>query len=392
MTRMMFWTLVFALVLIFGGVLAQLMSSDSGVIMVTWNGWLIETTFWDGVGIILTTFIVLLVLISLWRKLGPTRLISHYKTRRDQKTAKKETAIAIESWLRGADDRALKALQRVANAGGSDRLPSAVSLAIGMSHGDWSDRYAHFIAEDPELKLFANTLLAERFWQANKVDDYLDLMKSQFELRQIPWLRERFWQSMLEQGKSAELVTLINEAANVQPETRQTWLVKAANSALMQSHGEDGAGARILKPLTKVQRNLPGIMIADIRYLISVGQSESAFKRVKSLLSTSSQIEQCDVLIDVQIDNLQKLTYLESIQPVHPGPVYCRTMGVLNLNQQLWGNAQGWLEQGWQAGDKPSGVKLAELFEQRGMNDQATKLYRELARGLSPVKQEVNVG
>ncbi|MFT5009145.1 MAG: thioredoxin-like negative regulator of GroEL, partial [Granulosicoccus sp.] len=46
----------------------------------------------------------------------------------------------------------------------------------------------------------------------------------------------------------------------------------------------------------------------------------------------------------------------------------------------LWGSAQSWLEQGWQQQDRQSGLKLAELFEQRNMTDQAQRIYKQLAQ------------
>ncbi|MDO7640725.1 MAG: hypothetical protein MUQ76_02120, partial [Reinekea forsetii] len=139
MTRLMGWVVVLAILLLLGGALAQMMIADAGVIMVAWHGWLIETTFWSGLALIISLLIALLGLVALWRKLGPTRMLSRYRLRRDQKAAKKETAIAITSWLDGDDDRALTALQRVANAGGSDRLPQAIALAIGLTQGEWPE-------------------------------------------------------------------------------------------------------------------------------------------------------------------------------------------------------------------------------------------------------------
>jgi uncharacterized protein HemY len=379
---MMLWILLIAVVLIFGGVLAQLMITDPGVVLISWQNWMVQTTLWGAVGIGLSIVCVLIILSALWKRFGPAQLLTSYRNRRDRKTAKKETAIAIESWLKGTDERAIKALQRVADAGGSDRLPMAVSLALGMHQSDWTDRYAAFISKDADLKLFADTLQAERFWQQKKEQDYIDLMLSRFELRQIPWLRDRFWQSMLKNNRASDLITMVNEAASIQPDVRQEWLVKSAIQAFEQSHADEEAGARILKPLSKVQRNLPGIIEAEIRYLVSVGKHEAAFKRAKLLLNAKGNMEQSSVLLTINVPNIQKLSLLENMQTETSGPVFCRVLGLLNVRQQLWGNAQSLLEQSWHQGDITAGVHLAELFEQRNMHDQAARLYRELATGL----------
>lgn len=379
MTRLMLWSVFLAVILILGGLFAQLMIIDSGVMMLTWNGWMVETTFWTGIGILITLFILWVVTVSLIRRFGPARLITSYRNRRDQKAAKKQTLVAIQYWLKGQDANALEALQRVIKAGGSGRLPAAVSLAVGMDQSDWMERYGTFITDDPELKLFADALQAERFWQLGKADDFIDLMLSQFDLRQIPWLRDRLWQSLMEQGNAAKLVPMVNEAANISPELRQQWLERAAIAALEQAQGKPDIGHQVLKPLSKAQKNLPAIVAAEAEYLVSINQHETAFKRVKQLLVRDNNFERADLLLPIKVDNLQKLNFLESHTPSKPGPVMARTLGALNLQQQLWGNAQSWLEQAWQQGDKAAGYMLAELFEQRKMPDQAARLFRELA-------------
>jgi len=378
-TRLISWIVVLALLLLLGGAIAQMMVTDAGVIMITWHGWLIETTFWSGLALLIGLVVLVLGLVALWRKLGPTRMLSRFRLRRDQKAAKKETAIAINSWLVGADDRALTALQRVADAGGSERLPHAIALAIGLTQGEWPDRYAAFIARDPELKLFAQTLQAERSWQAQQYPAFIELLQAHPALGQVSWLRERLWQALYEQGQFVALLVLVNESANVQPTVREQWLVRTVTAALHQAQGDDTALVSILKPLAKTQRNLPAILVAEIPYLASIGQHGNAFKRAKTLLERPGQSEHSALLIDLQIDNLDKLNWLESHTPVTCGPVYCRTLGLVNLQQQLWGSAQSWLEQGWQQQDRQSALKLAELFEQRKMSEQAQRLYKQLA-------------
>ena len=380
MTRLISWIIVLALLLLLGGVIAQMMVTDAGVIMITWHGWLIETTFWSGLALFISLLVAVLGLVALWRKLGPTRMLSRFRLRRDQKAAKKETAVAINSWLGGDDDRAVTALARVADAGGSERLPNAIALAIGLTQGEWPDRYAAFIARDPELKLFAQTLQAERSWQSQDYPAFIELLQAHPGLGQVPWLRERLWQGLYEQGQFAALLVLVNESAHVQPTLRDKWLIKTVTGALHKAQGDDTALVSILKPLAKAQRNLPAILVAEIPYLASIGQHANAFKRAKNLLERPGQSEHCAVLIDLQVDNLDKLNWLENHTPVTCGPVFCRTLGLVNLQQQLWGSAQSWLEQGWQQQDRLSGLKLAELFEQRKMTEQAQRLYKQLAQ------------
>lgn len=386
MIRIIYWTVIVAIVLILGGLFAQMMLQDSGVIMMSWNGWLIETTFWSGIGILLTAIILLYIFRAIWKRFAPTRMLTRYRSRRDKKTAKKETLIAIESWLKGADDRALQALQKVALAGGSERLPQAVALAIGLDHGDWTDRYARFISEDEELTMFAHALQAERFWQMNNIPEFLDLMQAHFELRQISWLRTRLWQAMFDLGRASELLVMVNEAANIKPDEREAWLIKTVKLGLTHSNGNKEEGGKFLKVIPKNAKQLPDILAAEVKYLISIGDHSLAFKRLKAILNKPNSLAFSDLLVDIKLDSSTKLNFLESLQPNAPGPVFCRTAGLLSLEQQLWGNAQSWLETAWQQGDKIAGVKLAQLFEQRNMHEQAARLNRELASAWLSIK------
>ncbi|EAR11007.1 heme biosynthesis protein HemY [Reinekea blandensis] len=392
MTRLMLWIVLIALTLLLGGVLAQMMVRDSGVMMLTWNGWMVETTFWTGLGLLLTLVILGVVLLALLRKLAPARLLNQLRSRRDQKVAKKETASAIDHWLHGADDRALASLQKVIRAGGSDRLPSAVSLVLGMDQSDWPERYGQLITEDPEMKTYADAIRAWRLVQAAQHQEFIELMEDQFRLRQVPWLREHYWRALMAVGKAERLLTVVNEAAGLQPEKREQWLQEAAQVALKDAAGEPGRSASLLKPLSRKQRTVPGIVRAEIDYLCSVGEFNLAFRRAKSLLQRPDQHEQADILLDMQVDNGEKLGFLEQNPPAQPGPVYCRTAGILNHRQQLWGNAQSWLEQGWKQGDLGAGLALAELYDARQMTAQAAKLYRELAQLQAKKAQEINVG
>lgn len=386
MTRLMLGLLALTVFLIFGGVLAQLMMTDAGVVLISWQSWVVETTLWGGVAALLSLVCAWVFISLFWRKFGPAQLLNRYRNRRDRKSAKKETAIAIESWLKGNDERAIKALAKVAAAGGSDRLPAAVSLAIGMEQTDWQQRYAEFITADTELKLFADVLQAERFWQQQKFESFTDLMLAQFELRQIPWLRARFWQAMLDNKRAQELIPMINEAANIQPDLRQQWLSKAAVQALAQSHADAAQGAKVLKALSKTQRNVAAVALAEVGYWVSIGEHATAFKRAKLVLNNPANSEQVALLLPINVETIEKINLLESIQPAEAGPEFNCTLGVLNLQQQLWGNAQSLLEASWQQGNKTAGLHLAELFEQRKMNDQAHRIYRQIATNTATYK------
>lgn len=100
--------------LLLGGALAQMMVKDAGVMLITWNGWMLETTFWAGLGLILGSILLVFLLVWLIRRLAPGRLMRSFRNRRYQKIAKKETSAAIQYWMNGDEDRAIKSLGKVA--------------------------------------------------------------------------------------------------------------------------------------------------------------------------------------------------------------------------------------------------------------------------------------
>lgn len=370
--------------LLLGGALAQMMVKDAGVMLITWNGWMLETTFWAGLGLILGSILLVFLLVWLIRRLAPGRLMRSFRNRRYQKIAKKETSAAIQYWMNGDEDRAIKSLGKVARAGGSDRLPQAISLALGLTHTDWPERFSAFTEADPELKSFALMLQAERHWQTNQHEAFLALLTDQPAVCKVPWLRERQWQAMLLTGKGKELIDRVNEAINIQPDERERWLVQAVEVAFKSVLGKEGEGAKILRSLSRAQKHIPGVIVAEVRYLISVGASEAAFKRMKQLLQLPDQLDHCDLLLSLDIDDRQKLEFLHKLKPEQPGLTYCRTMGLLNIRQKIWGSAQSWLEQGWQLGDRESGLKLAELLQQRNMLNESAELYKNIAKSQQP--------
>jgi uncharacterized protein HemY len=87
---MLLWSFLLALILILGGVLAQLMIADSGVVLISWKNWMVETTLWGAVGISLSILCLFILLSALWKRFGPAQLLSSYRTRRNRKAAKKQ--------------------------------------------------------------------------------------------------------------------------------------------------------------------------------------------------------------------------------------------------------------------------------------------------------------
>lgn len=379
MMRLIGWAVLIIAILLLGGVFAKMMLADSGVMMVTWNGWLIETTFWAGTGLILLSFVTLLIIIQLWRGYAPTRLWQRFRQHRNQKAAKKETIQAVNAWLSGQDDKAVQSLQRVANAGGSDRLPRAMTLALGWHQGDWLERQAELVQRDPELKSFANAIAAQRLWLLNEPAQFMAHMQQHEHLKQVPWLRQHYWQALLSQGQADTLLDQVLTAANLHPDERSQWVEKAAITALKSSIGSAERGRAVLKKLPKAIRALPAILAVELSFLVSINEHEQAFKKVQSALKQGMPEPLLSVIHTIGVEPSKKLTLLEQYEPAQPSALYCRVAGQLNLASQLWGQAQSWLEKGWAQQDTQSGVLLADLFEQRKMPEQASKLYKQLA-------------
>ncbi|MFQ3228687.1 heme biosynthesis HemY N-terminal domain-containing protein [Reinekea sp.] len=379
MMRLLGWALLWIIVLLLGGVLAKMMLADAGVMMVTWNGWLVETTFWAGIGFLLLFTITILIFIQLWRGFAPTRLWQRFRQRKNQKTAKKDTVQAVNAWLAGQDDKAIVALKRVADAGGSDRLPRAMTLALGWQHADWLERQAELIQIDPELKLFAYAIGAQRLWAENQTKQFIAQMNQHSELKKVPWLRRHLWQSLLEQGEGEALLDLAIIAANIQPDERHSWVVKGAKLAMEKLTGKADEGRQLLKKVPKATRLQPEFLLVEIDFWVSINDHDTAYKKLLAGFKNGHFEALLPALSVIQTDASKKLALLEQYEQSEPSANYCRALGQVNLALQLWGQAQSWLEKGWALNDRESGLMLAQLFEQRKMPEQANKLYKQLA-------------
>lgn len=379
MMRLLGWAALWVIVLLLGGVLAKMMLADAGVMMVTWNGWLVETTFWAGIGFLLLFAITILVFIQLWRGFAPTRLWQRFRQRKNQKTAKKDTVQAINAWLAGQDDKAIIALKRVADAGGSDRLPRAMTLALGWQHADWLERQAELVQIDPELKLFAYAIGAQRLWTEQQPRQFIALMNQHPELKQVPWLRRHLWQSLVDQKEGEALLDLALVAANIQPDERNNWIIKGATLALAALKGKADEGRQLIKKVPKAIRTQPDYLQVEIDFWVSINDHEMAYKKLLAGFKIGNVEALLSVVSSIQIDANKKLVLLEQHEPSEPSARYCRVLGQVNLAMQLWGQAQSWLEKGWALHDRESGLLLAQLFEQRNMSEQANKLYKQLA-------------
>lgn len=378
MIRLLGWALIVAVVLLLGGVIAQMMLADPGVVMIAWNGWLLEMTFWTAVGLGLVLLLTLLVVQRVWRVSAPTRIWQRFRDKRDQKAAKKETLIAFNAWLQGQDDRAILALQRVAKAGGSDRLPRAMTLALGWQQGDWQERQAQLMLTDPELTSFVWAMTAERFWQQGHMSEFLGLFEQHDSLRQVVWLRERYWQALLTQGQFKTLIETINQAPLMEPSLRSAWLEKAG-VGLLKASADASALKSLLKQLPKeVKQSLP-FVLAQIEFECRHGQHELAWKQAKALAQQQGIEPLLPIWSRFDASPQQQLTLLEQHETSSPSALYCRVAGQVSLASQLWGQAQNWLEKAWAAHDIEAGLALAELFEQRNMPDQAHRVYKQIA-------------
>lgn len=388
MIRLLGWAIVFIAILLIGGVLAKMMLADSGVMMIAWNGWLVETTFWAGVGLILLSFVSILIIIQIWRGVAPTRLWQRFRQHRNQKAAKKETIQAINAWLSGQDDKAIQSLQRVADAGGSDRLPRAMTLALGWHQGDWLERQAELLAHDPELKTFAHAIAAQRLWLLDEPAQFMNHVQQHEALQHVPWLRQHYWQALYEQGHVEQLLDQAQVAANIHPDERNEWVAKAAIAALKRNFGNAENGRSILKKIPKAIKALESVVAVEIAYLVSIKEHDQAFKKLQSALKQNTSEALLSLVHTIVVEPTKKLNLIEQHEPAQPSALYCRTAGQLNLALQLWGQAQNWLEKGWAHQDLQCGVLLADLFEQRNMPDQANKLYKQLALSKPILKVE----
>jgi heme biosynthesis-associated TPR repeat protein len=380
MSRLLIRLLVWFLLLLAAGALAHFMVRHPGYVMIAWGQWMLEVTLWAALGTLVV--IVLLGWLLVWalKVSNPLRWVRRYRSHRDQKVARQETAHAVTAWLQGNDDEAEAALIRVAKAGGSERLPWLLSLVAARERSDWLEKAQQWRQQDPELAWVADALHAEQLAQAGDTDGFLAWLDQHPKLVEVRGLRKQYWQALFEAGESERLLQAVQGASGLSPEDRVRWQTRAALQWLRSD--ADSAIVERIKRIPKALRSEPAVIAEEVQGLHRQGDVEVAFKRLKKALDQRTDDALVELLATLAFDTQAALTLAEHLEKKTDAPSasLCWTLGQLCEREALWGKAEDYLTAAWQQAPSPRiGLALAAHFEHRDQPQKAQPIYKTLA-------------
>ncbi len=383
MTRMIFRILIWFLLLLAAGVLAHFMVREPGYVMITWGRWKVETTLWTAAGTLIVLALVAWLLWWLIRRTNPIALVRRYRDSRDRKLARVETEKAVKSWLQGDENAALAALDKVVKAGGSERLPRALSLIPAQHSGDWESRVARFNETDPGLAIVAQVLEAEQRWQAGDKASFLAWMDRHPELISVKHLQHRYWQALLTEGRAEEVYKGLSNLPHLNPSDRERWQQHVGLALLQQCQQEDTFEPTKLKTIPRKVRQQPELVAAEVRCLVKHQRVDEAFRLLKKHLEREANDTLVALLVEEPFDTAQALKLAEQIESRQKdrSATLSWVLGVLCEREALWGKAEDYLNDAWRQETKPTiGLALANLYETRGQTDKARAIYKTLAQ------------
>lgn len=381
MSRMIWKILLWFVLLLAAGVLAHFMVRHPGYVMITWGRWMLEVTLWAALGALVVTLLLIWLAWRLTRGLNPVRLARQYRDRRDRRLARVETEKAVKAWLRGDEETTLSALDKVVQAGGSERLPRILTLLPAQHSGQWEERLARVREADPNLAVVGLALEADRHWQAGDRNTFLAHIDRHPELLEVRQLRDRYWRALIDGGRAEEALISVGATPALNPSDRERWQQQAGLALIEQCRDSDQPDWSRLKTIPRKIRHQPTLIAAEIRCLARHNRLDDAFKQLKKALDSQASDELIALLAELPFDANQALKLAEHLESrKHRSPTLSWALGVLCERHSLWGKAEDYLNDAWQQDARPAtGLALARLYESRNQTDKAQAIYKSLA-------------
>lgn len=381
MSRLLLKVLLWFALLLLAGVLAHFMVRYPGYVMVAWGEWMLEVTLWTAVGALVVVLLLTWLVVRLLRGANPVRLARRYRDRRDRRLARNETERAVKAWLKGDDTTALSALEKVVNAGGSERLPRLLTLLPAREAGDWSERQAKVAEQDPELSVVGHSLRADQLWGQGDYAAFVEMFDQHPELKDVQGLRSRYWQALMKTGQAQAALKHINQTPHLNPGDRERWQLEAGLAVVDQAREASPEQLAQLKSLPKQVRQHPRLVAAEVRCLAGHDKLDDAYRMLKKGLDRSPDEQLVVLLGELPFETSSALNLAEQLEKKAGTSAMLQwVLGQLCERASLWGKAQDYLQDAWRlAPSLRTGLALAAHYEHRQQQDRALMVYKQLA-------------
>lgn len=349
---------------------------------------------------ILIAFVVFILLGILVYTLNITRhmpeRVAAYRRIKNEREGNKALRDALKAFFEGRFSHAEKAAMRAVELPENTAIASLIGAraAHNMSQPERRDAWLASIENDPQYKVARLVSMTELLVDSHQSEQALQAVNelNANGARHIHVLR---WalkanQQAKQWNEVLRLLKALDKYHSLHP-ALSTRLRELAYKDLLSDHGHDAESIRRLwNSIPAADRLQPFVAALAARTMVAQGLFDDA----RNLLEKALHEQWDERLIIAYRETAAKegsaalliqIEHGESWLLTHPtDPELALTMGVLCLNQKLWGKAERNLEQAliYAVDDgcrREANLRLAQLNEELGIQEKAAKYYRACA-------------
>lgn len=371
-----------------------LMNYDEGTVSINLPPYSYDLLFkWVALGVILGALAIYLLVLLVTGTLALPQTLSRFgKKRRHTRSLEfyNDSVMALnEGRHEKAEELAGRAQKDESLSGPAALVAARASHALGAT--DRRNRWLLLVENDKNLNQARQIFLVEMALDEQRASDALvalDLAQENkgADTMQILRLRLRAheqaadWHEVIKAANMLQKLGGINEQAGQQARSR------AWQALFAQADGDLDKVKTLHKSVSKQDLNIDGVSEAAAEAYAVAADHNSAAKLVQSVMNDrlSSRMLVLYTRLDA-IDTTQRLRvaegWLQQYKDDEGSAMITAVLGRLCMAEGLWGKAEAYLKEANARSPSPfTRLALAEMYDQLGRGDEASGLYRSIAR------------
>jgi|GEM_PF-5774284 len=381
-----------------------LMNYDEGTVSINLPPYSYDLLFkWVALGVILGALALYILVLLVTGTLALPQTLSRFgKRRRHAKSLEffNESVMALnEGRHEQAEELAGRAQKDEGLSGPAALVAARATHAIGAI--DRRNRWLLLVENDKNLDQARQIFLAEMALDEQRAADALvalDLAQGQgADTMQILRLRLRAHEQSADWHEVIKAANTLQKRGGISEQAGKDARSKAWQALFAETNGDLEKIKALRKAVTKQDLKIDGVSEAAAEAYALGGDHASAGKLVQAVMNErlSSRMLVLYTRLDA-IDTTERLRVAESWLEKYKDDEQCAmitaVLGRLCMAEGLWGKAEAYLKEANARSPSPfTRLALAEMYDRLGRGDEASGLYRSIARDQplqlpSPVK------
>ena len=373
--------IIFFVILLVAAIIGLLMHADPGYVLITYQSWSIETTLWLLLIAIFLLFLILHLLINLWR--GTGRISKNIKTwmqhRRIYK-ARRQTNLGLCEWAEGKWQAAEKHLAKAAKYSEAPLINYLIAARTANNQGEYDKRDGYLRrahASTPNVEIAVGLTQAQLQLEAKQLELALATLQHLNQLAaKHTHVMQLLCQVYLELNDWEHLYQLLpkldkykifskDEFKNLQQKV-YLQLLTISNKFWQQ--------------IPRDLQNNPEILLTHCKELIKHKETNLAEQLIRKSLNKIWDSKLITIYGTITSNNPAKqIINAESWLKRHNNDAdLLLCLGRLCKQQRLWGNAQNYLQAAIKIRPSVAAYReLAQIMEITGNNTAALEYYHQ---------------